>query len=217
MKTLKLMMIVMLGAAVTLTSCEKSTDLNPLSDDTAMLDLLFYATSGDSTSADATYGFGHRHHKCSITEVDSASLPSAVLSYISTNYVDATIKRAGVSDSTGYFMVILDLTDGTHSGLIFDADGNFVEAKTHAGRGSEIAAADLPEAVTTYLSANYSDATIEHARLLPDGNYGVVLALSDGTYLGLGFDANGAFTSSFDLKDKAGQKHGKGKGGKGRH
>lgn len=215
MKSLKLILVLMMAAVASLTSCEKNTDLSPLADDTAMVDLLFFATTGDSTSADSTYGFGHRHHKCSITEVDSYSLPEAVLSYISTNYAEATIKRAGVSGSTGYYMVILELNDGTHTGLIFDAEGNFVTARTHPGRGTELAPANLPEAITAYLAANYAGAAVEHARLHPDGSYGVVIALADGTYLGLGFDATGEFTSSFDLKNKAGQKHGKGPKGKG--
>ncbi|WP_304237881.1 PepSY-like domain-containing protein [Jiulongibacter sediminis] len=211
MRHLKFVWAFLLAAPLAFTSCE-SLNLGPdaAAGDSAMLDMLFFATNDDSTGVVR----GHRGH-CNITEVAVEDLSATITDYISANYADATIDRAGTNDETGYTMVKITLADGTHAGLIFDADGNFLEEKTHKGKGTAVDVADLPTAITDYISTNYADATIEKARLHDDGSYGVLILQSDDTYLGVGFDADSNFVSEFNMKDKGGKKHGKGghKGG----
>jgi hypothetical protein len=206
MKKIKLLGIFLLGFATLLTSCDKNDVDASVDGESALVDMMFLATGADSTGVMR----GHRGH-CNLTEVAVADLSSTITSYITANYSGATIDRAGTNAETGNTMVKITLADGTHAGLIFDKDGTFLEAKTHKGKGTEVATADLPTAITAYITANYATATIAKARVMEDSTYGVLLSLADETYLGVGFDANGAFVSEFSMKDKKGNKHGKGK------
>ncbi|MGR3811032.1 PepSY-like domain-containing protein [Jiulongibacter sp. NS-SX5] len=206
MKQLKFALIMLFGGAFAFTSCDSLSISPDASADTesAVMDLLFLASTDDSTGTVR----GHKG-KCNLTEVAVEDLSAAITDYIAANYADATIERAGSNEETGNTIVKITLVDGSHAGLIFDADGNFLEEKVRKGKGESIDTADLPAAITDYISANYADATIEKARLFSDGSYGVLLLQADETYLGVGFDAEGTFVSEFDLKDKRGKKHGK--------
>lgn len=59
----------------------------------------------------------------SVTAIDVASLPTAVTTYINTNYAGATIKEAG-KDSNGNFLVAISVSNRIKL-LIFNADGTF--------------------------------------------------------------------------------------------
>jgi hypothetical protein len=166
--------------------------------------MFFLATSADSTGVMR----GKKGH-CNLTEVAVADLSATIKSYITTNYAGATIDRAGTNAEIGNTIVKITLADGTHAGLVFDKDGKFLSAKTHKGKGTSVATADLPAAITTYIKANYATASIAKARLMAGGTYGVLLTLADETYLGVGFDADGKFVSEFSMKNKSGKKHGK--------
>lgn len=61
-----------------------------------------------------------------LTTIDVASLPSAVTTYVSTNYAGATIEKA-YNDKDGNIIVTIKNTDGTVVRLVFDADGKFVK------------------------------------------------------------------------------------------
>lgn len=209
MRHLKFVLAFLIAGTVAFTSCES---INPgpdaASGDSAMLDLLFFASAEDSTGVYR----GHRGH-CNMTEVAVEDLSAIITDYIAANYPEASIDRAGMNDANGYTMVKLTLADGTHAGLVFDADGSFVAEKRHKGKGTIVEIADLPAAITDYITANYGDATIEKARQHDDGTFGVLLLQADDTFLGVGFDADGNFVSEFDLKGKGGKKHGPHKGG----
>lgn len=209
MRHLKFVLALFISGSMALTSCE-NLNIGPdaAAGDSAMLDLLFFASAEDSTGVIRGQG-GH----CNMTEVAVEDLSAAITDYISANYSGATIDRAGMNDANGYTMIKLSLEDGTHAGLVFDADGNFVAEKRHKGKGTEVEIADLPSSITDYIAANYPDATLEKARMHDDGTYGVLLLKSDETFLGVGFDAEGNFVGEFDLKTKGGKKHGPHKGG----
>lgn len=155
-----------------------------------------------------------------LTEVDIANLPAAITDYISTNYADFTIEKAG-TDADGKYHV--KLTSGPV--LIFDADGNFVEAREARGKGGRdgdrkgdkghaddrwtaMDIADLPAVITDYIASNYPDATIVKAGTDADGNYGVVLD----SEIALIFDADGVFVEEKTYHNHNGECDGDGEG-----
>ncbi|NJW55646.1 PepSY-like domain-containing protein, partial [Salinimicrobium oceani] len=104
----------------------------------------------------------------------SAALPQAILTYISTNYPENTIREAEVEDN-GQFEV--ELNNGTE--LVFDAQGNFLgidDDSDDVFGDEDIAAADLPEKIRNFISTHFSGATIEEAELENNGNYEVELS-----------------------------------------
>ena len=163
--------------------------------------------------------------KPELTNVDPADLPVAITDYIAANYADYTIDKAG-TDADGNFHVKLE--DGPV--LIFDADGNFVEARERKGNGGKdgdrggdrkkgkgkkghaddrwtaIDIADLPAAITDYIATNYPDATILKAGTDADGNYGVVLD----SEVALIFDTDGVFVEEKGYHEHNGDCDGEG-------
>jgi hypothetical protein len=206
MKNLKFVGLILLGFVMTLSSCNKS-DVDPLVDgESAVLDMLFLATGEDSTQV-----MRGQKGKCNITEVAVEDLSATITTYITANYAGATINRAGTNDANNFTMVGITKADGTHAGLVFDADGAYVAEKSRGPKGSPIEITDLPTTISDYITANYADATIKKAFQGQDGRFGVLLVLADETYLGLGFDADGNFVGELSMKDKKGKKHGSGK------
>lgn len=201
-----------------MSSCNK-TDLSPLDADSAMIDLAFYATTDDSTGV-----LRDHHGKCKLTEVNVEELSQTIKDYISANYPDATIERAGSNEGNGVIIVGIKKADGTFAGLMFDAQGNFLKEKTRRHKGTPVAEVDLPSNIKDYLAANYTGASIHRAFKGEEGKYLVLLTLADESFLGVGFDENGEFISEFNMKNKEGHMHGpkgwhgpgkkKGKGGK---
>lgn len=151
-----------------------------------------------------------------LTEVDPADLRVIITDYIAANYADYIIERAGTDEDGNYH---IKLEDGPV--LIFDADGNFVEArerredgernrrrgKRHADdRWTAMDIADLPAAVTDYIATSYPDATILRAGTDADGNYGVILD----SEVALIFDADGAFVEERAYHEHEGECDGEG-------
>lgn len=69
----------------------------------------------------------------SLTSVDVSKLPSAITTYINTNYAGATIKEAG-TDPQGNYLVIITLNNELKL-LAFKSDGTFIkELKGGKGR-----------------------------------------------------------------------------------
>lgn len=210
MKNLKVLVLVLFSAVVGFTSCE-DLGLSPTDteDDSAYVDFMFLATA-DSSNTGGKHGHGKKHN---MTEIAVTALPANVTSYISTNYVGSTVKRAAQSDS-GKYAVHIVLTDSTHKGLLFDAAGVFIKAFSGKGHsGEKIDIATLPTSITSYITANYVGSTIKGARKSSEGKYGVMITKADGTKIMLGFDAAGGFLNELALKEKGGKA---GKGGKGK-
>jgi hypothetical protein len=88
---------------------------------------LVFDASGAFVSADTHKGRG--------TEVDVASLPAAITTYINTTYSGATIAKA-IKDATGAYIVVIKEADATITGLAFTAAGAFTsELSLRSGFG----------------------------------------------------------------------------------
>ena len=189
---------------MTMTSCDQQ-EVDPLADnESAILDLMFLATTEDSTNT-----FRNNKGKCDLTEVAVEELPAAITDYIVANYAGASIERAGTSAEKGIYAVAIKKADETFAGVIFDLEGNFLKERTRGRKGTPVAAEDLPSAITDYIAANYDGATVAKAFTHEDGRFGVLLILTDETFQGVGFDTDGNFVGEFSMKNKRGKKHGK--------
>lgn len=195
-------------------SCQKEDVLNQTEDAAADVSTFLKMSSSAAAVSTCTHADSadtlhrQRKHHVVITEIDIATLSATISAYIATNYAGATINKAGV-DSLGNFYVKIMKADSSYIGLLFDASGNFVKEliRGHKGeRGTEVAVANLPALVSSYITANYATATIHKAILESDGTYKIILLQADGTYLGLAFDAAGNFVSVVTVKDKHGKK-----------
>ena len=188
-------------------ACEDNGSVSPFTadDEVALLDFMFLATANDSTNTgqpDRKRGW-RGGKKCNITEVAVGDLPAVITDYISTNYTDAAIDRAGTLEN-GNFVVKITKADDTHAGLIFDANGEFVEEKTgkRGSRGTEVAIDALPATITAYITANYEGSTLKKAYTNEEGKFLVVIQKADETYVGVGFEADGTFISEMSRKGK---------------
>ncbi|TDB61359.1 hypothetical protein [Arundinibacter roseus] len=185
-------------------SCQPDA-VSPL-DETAFEDVLFsaarYSAEADSTTKSTCKG--------KLTELAAADIPAAITTYITTTYAGATVKFAG-TDAAGNVVVGLTLADGTAKGLLFDNTGSFQKElaryKQHA-KLTEVATADLPAAITAYVTANYSAATIKHAGTNEAGQFFVMLS-TDMKPIVLVFEADGTFVQQIEAPKKHGRKKGR--------
>jgi len=199
----------LLGFMLVFSSCD-SNEVTPSEDLETTVDLVLLATANAGTDSTTTGTKTGRN--CNITEVAVSDLPAAITDYITANYAGATIESAGLTNSGNYTLHVKN-ADGTSVGLIFDADGNFVSQKSHGKvHGTDVAIANLPTAITDYITANYSGATVVKAMMDNEGNYMVAIRNADNSVVGLAFDASGTFTSEVTMQGKPGGGHGKGKG-----
>lgn len=66
------------------------------------------------------------HHGCGqITMIEVADLPTTITDYITANYPDADIVKAGQKTNSGKYGVVLNV-NGDRVIVVFDADGNFL-------------------------------------------------------------------------------------------
>jgi hypothetical protein len=145
--------------------------------------------------------------------VDVADLPSGVSNYVEANFAPLSIDEAFYVRQHGYEVAV---EDGTYlyfaeRGNCLNPDGGMQDrgGRNRCLRGDSIAVADLPQAISDYVSANFSGETIESAVVKPNGYYGV--GLSGGTVLL--FDADGNFLRECDGRPGGG--HGGGHGNPG--
>ena len=198
--------IFMLLSFFAFTACENENTVSPFSadDESALLDFMFLATVNDSTTTNSDHKKGwHGGKKCNVTEVAVADLPVTITSYITTNYADATVDRAGTIENGNYVLKITK-ADATHAGLVFDADGVFIAEKTgkKGSRGTKVAVADLPATVTAYITANYEGAVIKKAIANKEGKLLLIIQKADESFVGVGFEADGTFISEMTRKSK---------------
>lgn len=213
MRKIKSLAALLVLFALALTSCQKQDETTNSEDADVVVDFL-KMSSADTTSStcskDSLDSTHRRRHVRNITEIDIATLPTTISTYISTNYAGATIQKAGV-DSLGRYFIQIMKSDSTYIGLLFDASGNFVREllrKKHDDRGTTIDPSALPASVSTYISTNYAGVTIRRAILESDGTYRVIIILTDNSYLGLSFDASGNFVNAMTVTDHKGKKRG---------
>ncbi len=138
-------------------------------------------------------GPGKGGKRDSLNQVAVTDLPSAITSYISANYAGATINMAVKDDNRGYLVMIT--VNDTKKTLLFNTDGTFNQelVKVLRGKVTEVAAADLPAAITSYITTNYAGSSIKRAGKLPDGQYIVNVKPASGNPVDLLFAADGTF------------------------
>ncbi|MBO3697190.1 PepSY-like domain-containing protein [Fabibacter sp. E12] len=96
-------------------------------------------------------------------DVEIDSLAQSIKDYIATNYAGAVIEFAVFDTEDEEYLIFLD------SGIvvIFDKDGNFIEEDEDDGDYEddceEVDLADLPTAISDYVTANYAGEQIEEA------------------------------------------------------
>lgn len=153
------------------------------------------------TDADLWQGMGGGSQHPHPTPIEVSELPTAITDYVAANYPDGTIGRAGVLPDGGGYVIVIVNSDGTKVRLAFDADGNFLQVLPGCGPGggngagpiTPVDAGALPATITDYITANYAGGTIDKAGTQANGNYVVIVVNSDGTKVGLLFDADGNF------------------------
>lgn len=96
-------------------------------------------------------------------EVDTTSLSQAIKDYLTTNYAGIAIDFAAFDTEEEEYLIFLE--NGVI--VIFDKDGNFIEEEQddddYEDDCEEVDIADLPTAITDYITANYSGIEIEEA------------------------------------------------------
>lgn len=190
-----------------------TTEVNLVSDGTYVV---YVAKTSGTTSKSTTSAANTVVTKLSFTTkgalisakvqsvVAIADLLPAITTYISTNYVGAVINNAHV-ESDGSFDVMITAADGNKIKLNFKADGTFVSERAlkangnhrhnHANNHTPVAIADLLPAITTYISTNYTGATITSAHKESDGSFDVFITTASGAKLNINFSASGDFVS----------------------
>lgn len=177
-----------------LTSCNQQ-DVNADNSDDVFASIEASAARTAAVNDTVTKG------KCKgkLTSVDIATLPATITTYINANYAGSTIKFAG-KDEKGQYVVGVSL-NSVETGLLFDANGAFVQTLAHYGKKAkltEVAVADLPASVGAYVTTNYAGYTIKKAGKDTDGN--LIVGLSDGTnHKALKFDAAGLFKEELQI------------------
>ena len=131
--------------------------------------------------------------KGKLTSVEIASLPATITTYINKNYIGSTVKFAG-KDEKGQTVVGVSVNN-VETGLLFDANGVFVQTLTHYGKKAklmEVDIATLPASVGTYVTANYVGYIIKKAGKDAEGNLLVGLK-NDTNHKVLKFNSDGKF------------------------
>ncbi|MFY0594638.1 PepSY-like domain-containing protein [Roseivirga sp.] len=127
-----------------------------------------------------------------LEEVDTGSLPQAIIDYVAANYSDATINEAFIDNEEEEYVIILD----TDLVLIFDLQGNFIEAfdLDFEDYCDEVDIADLPQTISDYVGANFQGETIEEAWFDDEANEYYIELSNDKILV---FDADGNFLREY--------------------
>ena len=144
--------------------------------------------------------------------LSQSALPAAIPTYLSANYPNYTFLKAlslKNADSTvkGYLVRIMK-SDSSKVGVSFDVNGNFLKeiipkTKVHS-KPDSVSQANLPSAVTTYLTTNYANYTFGKAFSVKDttgniANYVVIIQANSNTY-SVVFDGQGNFKLARQLQ-----------------
>ena len=129
------------------------------------LDAIFNSMQASSarTAADAD-PVTQQKCKGKLTPTDITALAASITAYLNTNYAGATIKFAG-KDDKGQTVVGLEVS-GVRTGLLFDANGAFVQKLEKFGERSkltEVAISALPASISTYVTSKYAGFSIKRA------------------------------------------------------
>lgn len=129
------------------------------------------------------------------SSIKTASLPQAILDYISANYPDITVKKSEMEDNGNYEVKLNNEVE-----LIFDADGAFLGVDDDGENNfddTHLNISELPENLLSFIAANYPNESIDEAELENNGNFEIELENEvtlifdlDGNFLGIGEDEN---------------------------
>ncbi|MES2239538.1 MAG: PepSY-like domain-containing protein [Bacteroidota bacterium] len=167
--------------------------------DKVKIRLNFSSTGAFVSALELKMNGNHRHHHSNQhTRIALADLSTSITAYISTNYPGSKTVVA-FSEADGSIDVFVVTADGAKLNLNFTADGTFVSVSTidmyHFREHSIITAANLPAAITTYITTNYVGATINIAHIEQDGSYEVYITTAANVKLKLTFTATSEFVS----------------------
>ena len=206
----KLVCMLVMLSGVWFTSCNKdSSTLSPTEESaisTADLESLVSGTAArNAVLSDST-----TKGKCKgrLTEVAVADLSTTITDYITATYPGSTIKYAA-KDESGKVIVAITLADGTVAGLLFNADGTFMEElKPHLKKAklTKVEISAIPEAITTYIAANYAGSEIKNAGTNSAGEYYIAIII-DSKIKVLLFNADGSFNKELEQPLKGRKKH----------
>ncbi|PWJ59347.1 hypothetical protein CLV98_102180 [Dyadobacter jejuensis] len=194
----KWLMMMALFTGIVLTGCkEDANSVSAVESTEADADILDYSAARYGVASDSVTSY-----KCKgkLTEVAAEDLNTSITEYLETNYSEAVIKYAG-QNAEGKTVVALSLADGTATGLLFAADGSFVEElKSHAKRARliKVELDALPTAITTYLTETYADFTPAKAGTNEAGEYLVVIGSEESKKVIL-FNADGSFNKELEI------------------
>jgi hypothetical protein len=146
--------------------------------------------------------------------VAPTALPTAISSYIASNYAKATTTEVNLVSDGSYVAYLTQASGATSKStdvsaksvvtkLIFTAKGAFVSAKVQ----TMVAIADLLPAIKNYIAKNYAGATINSAHSESDGGFDVLVTAADGSKVKLNFKADGTFVAEKALKATGNHKH----------
>ncbi|SEN60978.1 Putative beta-lactamase-inhibitor-like, PepSY-like [Mucilaginibacter gossypiicola] len=190
--------LLMLGTIIGLASCKKenasksasaSVSSSTISSTGAIAISLASGTTTDSVYMVGCYG---KHDK--IDTVAFSALPTAIGTYLTTNYSGYTFKKAYTIDSASTVVnyIVVIKYNSALVGLKFTAAGTFVstleqrEGRDLKGPGwhlggpfdnrdgkhrDTVAISALPTAVSSYFSTTYPTDTLLHASVTPDNVY----------------------------------------------
>jgi len=206
----RVVLLLVASVGMWMVSCSKdNSGVNPATDassDAVSLETISTTAARFSVESDSV-----TMHVCKgkLTEVAVADLSPVITAYISTTYPSSTIKYAA-ADQSGKTVVSILLADGTTpKGLIFNADGTFKEELTrvaHKAKLTEVAVADLPAAVTSYITTTYAGAEIKKAGTNADGQYFVGIIIDSKVKILL-FNADGTINKELEKPVKGPKRH----------
>lgn len=203
----------MLLLCTSLLACKKSADNASSEDITAPSAATISATGAISISslistaatapADSVYLVGCFSGKVKKDTVAFASLPTAIGTYLQTNYATYVFKKAfKVTDNAGTAYVVVIKFNDKPIGLKFDASGNFIkvleqrEGRDLRGKGwhdggrfdhrdgkhrDTIAVSAVPTVVKSLFTTTYPSDTLLHAQVTKDSVY-VLLSKNNGLF-----------------------------------
>lgn len=128
-----------------------------------------------------------------------AALAATIKTYLNTNYPQDTLKAAWLNKDASIIVLTKNVKFYTN---VFTAAGVFVkrtEMPAKPGKDSQIAQADLPATVLTYLNTTYPNYVFKKAFVMKNasGTNGYMVVIDANlTKYGVLFDASGAFVSS---------------------
>jgi hypothetical protein len=227
-------MLLMLGTLGCLSSCQKdnasksAAAKSATSTSTTVVSTGAIAISLASGTIDTLYVVGCYGHHDKKDTVAFSALPTAISTYLTSNYSGYTFKKAySITDSlkTVINYIVTIKYDSSYIGLKFTATGIFISVLEQRagpdlkGKGwhsggpfdnrdgkhrDTIALSALPAAVTSYFSTTYPTDTLLHASTAIDSTY-ILISKNNGLFA-TAIKTNGTFVKRIQIDKHTGYK-----------